>query len=310
MKMKIHLWKTLLFGCLTAMLPIWAAATPIGQGAFGASATTEGFENFVPGPSVVRSLVSGDTFASGVQFLASPVQGTTPAVEDLAFGGGGCFGSLVSTAQVPEGTAFVCGNTRLTATIDDPLIFLLPANTIRVGGLTAVTGTNLGPVFMKVYDTSNTLLETVSYTDISGIGNWSTNFLGIEQLGGIARVEFVAGPTVGLLIDALIFETAAADTDGDGVLDDDDFCPDNTVIPEGVPTMGDLKPNHWALTVTGNGFDFDTVTKGKGPNRSYTIEDTAGCSCEQIIEIQGLGDGHSKHGCSISAYASGTRSNH
>ncbi len=70
---------------------------------------------------------------------------------------------------------------------------------------------------------------------------------------------------------------------------------------EGVPTMGDLKPNHWALTVTGNGFDFDTVTKGKGPNRSYTIEDTAGCSCEQIIEIQGLGDGHSKHGCSISA---------
>jgi hypothetical protein len=91
------------------------------------------------------------------------------------------------------------------------------------------------------------------------------------------------------------------DIDGDTVANADDFCPDNTVIHEGVPTMGYLKPNHWALTVTGNRFDFDTVTKGKGPNRSYTIEDTAGCSCEQIIEIHELGDGHMKHGCSISA---------
>ena len=93
------------------------------------------------------------------------------------------------------------------------------------------------------------------------------------------------------------------DIDGDSVANSDDFCPDDTVVPEGVPTMGYLKPNHWALTVTGNRFDFDTVIKGKGegPNRSYTIEDTAGCSCEQIIEIQGLGDAHTKNGCSTSA---------
>ena len=93
------------------------------------------------------------------------------------------------------------------------------------------------------------------------------------------------------------------DIDGDSIANNDDFCPDDTVVPEGVPTMGYLNPNHWALTVTGNSFNFDTVIKGKGkgPNHSYTIEDTAGCSCEQIIEIQGLGDGHTKHGCSISA---------
>jgi len=92
------------------------------------------------------------------------------------------------------------------------------------------------------------------------------------------------------------------DIDGDGVDNGDDYCP-ATVIPEGVPTMGYLNPNHWALTADGNGFDFDTVIKGKGkgPNRSYNIEDTAGCSCEQIIEMQGLGEGHTTHGCSISA---------
>jgi len=73
-----------------------------------------------------------------------------------------------------------------------------------------------------------------------------------------------------------------------------------TAIPESVPTSGHLKPNRWALT---NGdFDFDTVTRGSGggPMRSYSTVDTAGCSCAQIIEAQGLGNGQSKSGCSIS----------
>ncbi len=91
------------------------------------------------------------------------------------------------------------------------------------------------------------------------------------------------------------------DDDGDGVVDDDDVCA-WTVIPESVPTV-ELKPNHWALTDDDDPFDFDTVTKGKGngPGRSYDTTDTAGCSCEQIIAALGLGQGHTKHGCSISA---------
>jgi hypothetical protein len=48
-------------------------------------------------------------------------------------------------------------------------------------------------------------------------------------------------------------------------------------------------------------FDTVSVGVGNGPGRNYNTSDTAGCSCEQIIEIQGLGDGHSNHGCSISA---------
>jgi hypothetical protein len=68
-----------------------------------------------------------------------------------------------------------------------------------------------------------------------------------------------------------------------------------------VPT-DHLGVNRWAL-VDGDGI-FDTTPpkgKGNGPNLSFTIEDTAGCSCEQIIAAQGLGKGHTKFGCSISA---------
>ena len=67
--------------------------------------------------------------------------------------------------------------------------------------------------------------------------------------------------------------------------------PSAEALPDGLPA-DDADP-----------FEFDTLVKGKGkgPNRSYIIADTAGCSCEQIIEMQSLGGGHTKFGCSISA---------
>jgi predicted extracellular nuclease len=88
------------------------------------------------------------------------------------------------------------------------------------------------------------------------------------------------------------------DEDNDGVFDQLDNC-SGTVIPESVPTTGQLNPNHWALTDGDSLFDTVVKGKGKGPKRSYSIFDTAGCSCAQIIEAQGLGDGHSKYGCTI-----------
>jgi hypothetical protein len=36
----------------------------------------------------------------------------------------------------------------------------------------------------------------------------------------------------------------------------------------------------------------------------FDMRDTAGCSCEQIIEAQGLGNGHTRYGCSIDAMES------
>ena len=87
------------------------------------------------------------------------------------------------------------------------------------------------------------------------------------------------------------------DNDNDTISDGEDVCPD-TVIPEPVPTER-LGVNRFALT-NPDGI-FDTVApRGKGPQKVFTIADTAGCSCEQIIDALGLGKGHKKFGCSIS----------
>ena len=50
---------------------------------------------------------------------------------------------------------------------------------------------------------------------------------------------------------------------------------------------------------------FDTVAPRRGPGprpEGYTIDDTAGCSCEQILAAQGLelDKGQTMFGCSIS----------
>lgn len=88
--------------------------------------------------------------------------------------------------------------------------------------------------------------------------------------------------------------TAPDDEDCDGVVDSLDACP-GTMIPETAPTNG-LGKNRWVL------MDGDTVFDTNGKQSAiYTLEDTAGCSCEQIIEAQELGEGHTRFGCSNSA---------
>ncbi len=100
------------------------------------------------------------------------------------------------------------------------------------------------------------------------------------------------------------------DTDDDGVCNPgapgvgpsgcsgSDVC-SGTVIPESVPTVR-LGTNRWALVTDDHEFD-TTRPRGGGPGLSYDTTSTCGCSCEQIIEAQGLGKGHTKFGCSINA---------
>ncbi len=89
------------------------------------------------------------------------------------------------------------------------------------------------------------------------------------------------------------------DSDGDGVLDGADMCV-ATFIPESAPAVR-LGTNRWALIDIDFVFDTKSPETGRGPARSYTTTDTGGCSCEQIIDELGLGQGHLKFGCSISA---------
>jgi len=71
-----------------------------------------------------------------------------------------------------------------------------------------------------------------------------------------------------------------------------------------------LRVNSWILGVDGDGnYVWQTNSpEGIGPQKIYTIEDTRGCNCEQILgwlrenypETYGEMKGHYKFGCSIS----------
>ncbi len=129
--------------------------------------------------------------------------------------------------------------------------------------------------------------------------SWTVEADRAQSMLSFADVGAIDG--LGGLLDAVSLHPVhdEPDADCDGVPDHDDYCPD-TVIPEAtVPSEG-LGTNRWALIDDDYAFDTNEPN-GEGPGRSYDTTDTAGCSCEQIIEEQGLGNGHSKHGCSIGA---------
>ncbi|MEQ9104801.1 MAG: T9SS type A sorting domain-containing protein [Rhodothermales bacterium] len=91
--------------------------------------------------------------------------------------------------------------------------------------------------------------------------------------------------------------TESADTDGDSVGDNGDLCA-VTVYD----TM-ELNPNQWALREGSTNFIQGVNRKGKSSGGSYSITETGGCSCSDIVEAAGLGQGHLKKGCSNSVMA-------
>jgi hypothetical protein len=91
------------------------------------------------------------------------------------------------------------------------------------------------------------------------------------------------------------------DDDNDGVDDGADVCPAS--VENSPSSSRGLGKNRWALEVingeiTGH---FIQAPPQSGSVFEFTIEDTRGCSCSQIVEAAGLGQGHRKRGCSTSA---------
>ncbi|MGQ7846362.1 lamin tail domain-containing protein [Granulosicoccus sp. 3-233] len=80
----------------------------------------------------------------------------------------------------------------------------------------------------------------------------------------------------------LIGDACDDDADGDGQLNEVDFCP-LTHIPELVPTRS-LRRNRYALT----GSEEDAYQFTSTSRRNLNLADTAGCSCEQILESTGI----------------------
>jgi hypothetical protein len=144
-------------------------------------------------------------------------------------------------------------------------------------------------------------LATASLADqVTGAGVWHANTDEADALDynldfGRNPAIFSPDPFRASDHDAVVVGLElAGDLDRDGVPNADDQCP-ATEIPELVPTVG-ARPNRYALTDGDLVFDAGNSPKG----RVYTTIDTAGCSCEQIVEATGAGKGHLKFGCSKS----------
>ena len=90
--------------------------------------------------------------------------------------------------------------------------------------------------------------------------------------------------------------TSVLDSDNDGIEDSLDICP-NTELPE----IFELLPNHFG-DIDGDGIFEKLIVKKKNEREivdsEFTLEDTSGCSCNQILEIKpGKNIGESLNGC-------------
>jgi hypothetical protein len=79
------------------------------------------------------------------------------------------------------------------------------------------------------------------------------------------------------------------DDDNDGVLDGDDVCAETTIPDPVIPRSGELGVNRYALIDGDTTFDTNTA---ENHEITYTTADTGGCNATQIADSLGLGKSH------------------
>ncbi|MDA1209226.1 MAG: hypothetical protein O2904_04320 [bacterium] len=98
-------------------------------------------------------------------------------------------------------------------------------------------------------------------------GNPQTLQVGVSAWNGHSKHGDIKGSCIG-------------DSDGDGILNNADLCP-NTYMPEFIPTTGNMYNKRYSLTQDSNIFR-------TGPRKkigAFTLADTRGCNCEQMVDV-------------------------
>ena len=301
-----------------------AVVSPVNAFAILDSSVDELFNDRLNRPALAQTFAenqSGEVFTVAVNHLKS--KGS--ACDDFGDpnsgdGQGNCNGTRTAAAVAladwlasdPTGSgsdrALILGDLNAYSQ-EDPIITLEAAGFIDVIETLQGTGVGSSAYSFNFNGESGSLDHALSseglMQSITGAGIWHINsdeprgldYNNFNQPGLFSPDEFRSSDHDPLVVGLF------GDSDNDGVFDVADNCP-GTVIPESVPSKK-LKNNHWALT--DGDFEFDTASSDKGSkkskksnggDRSYSTSETAGCSCEQIIEAQGLGKGQMKYGCS------------
>jgi subtilisin-like proprotein convertase family protein len=230
----------------------------------------------------------------------------------LAIPSTGSTGTTVSTVTVPSGSGVV--------TINDLNIFVDLGHTFT-GDLDLIiehvdTGTTA--LLFDQHDVLGDDITDVTFDDEGNGGSIASalapfgpgNFVPIQLLSAfdgesvegtwtLTVVDNFSGDVGTLYSFRIEGDASPTDSDGDGVEDVADLCPDTTIPETNVPSKG-LKPNNFALMDADNVFDTMAPSDGgNGSGTTLTTTHTGGCSCEQILDTSSLGLGHYKFGCSV-----------
>jgi len=170
------------------------------------------------------------------------------------------------------------------------------------GSSADITNNNLHDLDWAINFEKETVSATIHYNQFSNVNRGVSAEISAGPLPNppIVDAEYNWwGTVIESEIQALVYEGVDYDPwEDDGILGDNDMClgtvADNPTSPKGLGT------NRWIWD--GSDWITELPKGGEGPDFTVTMEDTHGCSCNQILDEMGYGEktGHKKFGCSKS----------